>query len=602
MKQASPTPTYRLVSTRKALEAAVKRCEKQHYTALDFETTSLEPSEGRVRLVSLCNDKCSYLVDFDAIPGGFKSTARLFSSGSWVVFNAGFEQRWFLAAGIATTCLDVGNLRRAIQGGGHFALKQIVLWDLKIEMSKEQQISDWAAAVLTTEQLDYAYKDAELTWQLWQYWAAQADDGRWAGFRMLNDMVPAVIEMETAGLKLDTQHHSKLVRKWSRTQAAKIKTIRSLVSSEEVPNINSDTQWSDYFARHMPDNFLSAWPRTERTNQLSMKVETLNKLAGAVTGTPLEVCFDTLAGYKTISKYISSFGETLINKATMSPDNRVRARFNIGAAKTCRFSCSSPNLQQIPRDKELLGEATSVRRSFVAGMGRSLVSLDYSGIELRVLSILSSDEQLLEDMVEGDVHLEVASVIAGRKVNKATKKGKEARQQAKAVSFGIIYGAGASGLSMTMRTSVDNAQNYIDFWQSRYPKAFNMRYAMMDEASKTRFIRMVDGGTVYMGRQPELTRCANFPVQRAALSIMAKAITRHKDTLDKERAAGRQKMTRMVSTIHDALIDEASAKHAKACLKLMKKDMIDGYLDMFPNAPIDNLVEGGIGPNWAELK
>lgn len=602
-----PTPisNYINVSSESALVRAVKRCIKYGPTALDFETTSLVPKEGRVRLVSLCNNKSRYLVDFDKITGGFRKTAKLFKGGEWVVFNAGFENRWFIDAGVRVDCLDVGNLRRAILGGGGYSLKQIALWDLDEDVDKGEQSSDWSANKLSRSQLDYAYKDADITWRLWKYWADQADEGRWMGFKMLNDMVPAVIEMETSGMSLDQVHHKKLVRGWEKIKVDKIKVIREMVDGDEVANINSDSQWSDYFARTMPDAFLKGWPRTEKTGQLSMTNSTLNKLAGAVAATGkndmLVEFFDALAGYKTINKYLSSFGESLITKSDLSPDKRIRARFNIGAAKTCRFSCSGPNLQQIPRDKELLGEATSVRRSFVAGLGRKLVSLDYSGIELRVLALLSGDEQLLEDMVEGDVHSEVAAVIAGQPIDKKTRKGKEARQAAKGVSFGIIYGSAASGLSTTMRCPVSTAQGYIDFWEARYPKAFQLRYDMMTEVNRTRNIRMVDGGTVYMGKTPDMPKCANYPVQRAALSIMARAIVRHKHSLDIERALGRQKWTVMVSTIHDALIDEAKTGDAKRCLAIMEKDMIAGYLDMFPKAPIDNLVEGGIGPNWAEL-
>ena len=598
----SLTLDYTIVSTEPALERAIKKCIKKGPTALDFETTSLVPSEGRARLVSLCNDSCHYLVDFDGIRGGFRAVAKLFEGGQWVCFNAGFEDRWFMDARSKVHCLDVANLRRAILGGGNFSLKQAVLWDLDEDMSKEEQASDWALDTLTQSQLDYAYKDADVTWRLWGYWAAQADGGRWMGFKMLNDMVPAVIEMETAGMLLDSAHHRKLISNWESTRALKIKTIRKLVGEDEVANIKSDSQWSDYFALKLPDDFLSVWPRTEKTGQLSMKVETLKKLAGVVPDTPLEEFFDALSAYKTITKYLSSFGESLITKANSSVGKRVRARFNIGAAKTCRFSCSSPNLQQIPRDKVILGEATSVRRSFIAGLGRRLVSLDYSGIELRVLALLSNDAQLLSDMVEGDVHSEVAAVIAGHKIDKKTKEGKEARQAAKGVSFGIIYGAGAVGLSTVMRTTVDKAQSYIDFWQDRYQKAFQLRYDMLDEARRTSFIRCVDGGTIYMTKSPELPRAANFPVQRAALSIMARAIVRHKNSLDIERAKGKQRMTRMVSTIHDALIDEAAVTDTGKCLDIMREDMVKGYLDMFPDAPIDNLVEGGIGPNWAELE
>lgn len=591
---------YQKITSYQSLKSICRQCAEVGPTALDFETTSLSPRDGRVRLVSLCNKKVKCVVDFDAIGGGFRNCAKLFSKGKWVVFNVGFEARWFLDAKQQPELLDVGNLRRAIIGGGSFSLANLVQWDLKKEMSKEQQASNWAAPTLSQEQLDYAYKDAELTYELWKHWEAEADEGRWAGFRLLNDMHQAVIEMEDAGMLVDKQTHRKLIELWHQEKQNRVKTIRELVTQAEVSNINSDSQWSDYFAKTMPEKFLKGWTKTEKTGQLSMTTETLKRLAGMVPGTPLETFFDALSEYKTINKYINSFGENIINAANLN-GGRIQARFNIGYARTCRFSSSGPNLQQIPRDKELLGKATSVRRSFVAGVGRKLVSLDYSGIELRVLALLSDDEQLLDDVVNGDVHSEVASVMAGRKIDKSKPADKALRSKAKGVSFGIIYGSGANGLSATMRVPTDKAQDYIDYWSTRYAKAFNYRFKMMDEAAKTRFIRMVDGGTIYMGKNPDLPKCANYPVQRAALSIMARALIRHRASLVAERAAGGQRMSRMLATIHDAIIDEASSRDAANLLEIMHNDMVEGYLDVFPGTPTHNLVEGGFGDNWGEL-
>ena len=591
---------YQKITSYQSLKSICRQCAEIGPTALDFETTSLSPKDGKVRLVSLCNKRVKVVVDFDAIGGGFRNCAKLFRKGKWIVFNVGFEARWFLDAKQQPELLDVGNLRRAIIGGGSFSLANLVQWDLKKEMSKEQQASNWSAPTLSQEQLDYAYKDAELTYELWKHWEAEADEGRWAGFRLLNDMHQAVIEMEDAGMLVDKQTHRKLIELWHQEKQNRVKSIREMVTQGEVSNINSDSQGSDYFSKTMPDKFLRGWTKTEKTGQLSMTTETLKRLAGMVPGTPLEAFFDALSEYKTINKYINSFGENIINAANLN-GGRIQARFNIGYARTCRFSSSGPNLQQVPRDKELLGKATSVRSSFIAGVGRKLVSLDYSGIELRVLALLSGDEQLLDDVVNGDVHSEVAAVMAGRKIDKAKPADKALRSKAKGVSFGIIYGSGANGLSATMRVPTDKAQDYIDYWSTRYAKAFNYRFKMMDEAAKTRFIRMVDGGTIYMGKNPDLPKCANYPVQRAALSIMARALIRHRTSLVAERSSGGQRMSRMLATIHDAIIDEASSRDAANLLEIMHNDMIEGYLDVFPGTPTNNLVEGGFGDNWGEL-
>ena len=597
---------YQLVSTKTGLEKLLSRCSGA--AALDFETTALRPEHGRVRLVSLSNDQVNAVVDFDRIRGGFKAVAKLFEIDcDWVVFHAGFELRWFLAAGAKPSCIDVGYLRRAILGGGGYSLAKCVQWDLNIDMAKELQTSNWNAKRLTKEQLDYAYLDAKLTWQLWDYWSLQADEGRWRATKLFNDMVPAVIEMEDTGMLLDHQYHKRLISDWTKVQREKAQAIRALVSEDDVANIDSNNQWSDFFARIMPDNFLQGWPRTEKTGQLQTTGAVLRNLAAhaeinnPVEDNPFSLLLDSLADYKTISKYLSSFGDTLLVKSEQESDKRVRARFNIAQARTGRFSSSNPNLQQVPRDRELMGIVTSVRRSFVAGEGRRLVSLDYSGIELRVLALLSDDKKLLQDVVEGDVHAKVASYMAGHEIDKTTPEGKAARSKAKGVSFGIIYGSAATGLSVTMRCPVEKAQGYIDFWAARYHNAFGYRDLMMDEADRTGYIRCVDGGTIRMGKTPDIPKVANYPVQRAALSVMARAISRHKASLDKQRATGAHRMTRMLSTIHDALIDEASRRDAEACLELMRIDMTEGYLDIFPNAPLANLVEGGIGPNWGEL-
>ena len=129
-------PNYQRVSTKTGLKKLLSRCSGA--AALDFETTALRPEHGRVRLVSLSNDQVNAVVDFDRIRGGFKSVAKLFEIDcDWVVFNAGFELRWFYNARANPSCVDVGFLRRAILGGGGYSLAKCVQWDLGIDMSKE---------------------------------------------------------------------------------------------------------------------------------------------------------------------------------------------------------------------------------------------------------------------------------------------------------------------------------------------------------------------------------------------------------------------------------------------------------------------------------
>jgi len=597
---------YELITTRAALQRALLKCETA--TALDFETTSLRPSDGRVRLAQLRNDEVRCVIDFDQIPGGFAACAGLFvGPGPWVVFYSGFELRWFIAAGATPDIVDVGHLRRARMGGGRFSLADMVLWDLEQKLAKDEQVSNWAAPELSVSQLEYAIRDADVTFELWEYWKAKTTEAHDRAAQILDDMTLGVIEMEEAGMLLDRRAHRDLVTRWEQIRDDLASQVRALISEEEVPNLNSNPQFSDFFARIFPDRVLAVWPKTEKTNQLEISGEALAKMAGLFPGTPVEAALDALSRYRKIAKYLSSFGNTVIDTAARSPDGRVRARFNVGAARTCRFSSSGPNLQQVPRDKMLFADdqdQTRVRKSFIAPAGSLLVSYDYSAIEMRVLALLSGDDQLLEDVVFGDVHSEVAAVIAGHKIDKKTPEGKAARSAAKGVSFGIIYGSAAAGLSITMRTPIEKAQTYIDFWADRYKRAFAYRFQMQEQAKETGYLTMCDGGTIYLGKQnADLPKCANYPVQRAALSVMARAITRHKATLDELRRSGElhPERTLLLATIHDALIDEALQTQAEIVKRAMAEDMTAGYLDFFPGAPTDNLIEGGVGPNWADL-
>lgn len=603
-----PQSTYKMITTFDALEDLLDDVDTGA-AALDFETTAFTPAEGRVRLAQICNDDVWAVIDFDQLDGGFASVAHWFAEASWIVFNAGFEQRWFMAeTNEPITCWDVGYLRRAIEGGGHFSLAQALKWDLDHDMPKEEQASDWGAAELTPSQLNYAADDALWTWRLWKHWRGRADADHMRAFNLLNDMIPAVIEMETNGMMLEPERHRALVDHWQELSDDRVMAIRDLITEDEVPNLNSGKQLSDFFARLLPDAALAGWPKTEKTGLLSTANKDLRLVGIQFAGTPMQDALNLLAEYKTLQKYISSFGDSLLTHARLG-GGRVHARYNIAAARTGRFSSSAPNLQQIPRDREFFGERLSVRQSFVAPPGRKLVSLDYSGIELRVLALLTEDDQLLHDMVHGDVHLEVGSHIAGRRLDKKVTEDKEIRQAAKGVSFGIVYGIGAAGLAATMKRSMDEAQSYIDFWAERYPRAFRLRHRAMEEATANDgYLRMADGGTIWMGRpdgrrgsEIGLTQCANYPVQRAALSIMAAAIARHHDGIDDYRLWNGD-VVHMLSTIHDALIDEADDEHAPAVLQLMKRDMVAGYLDIFPGAPTEKLVEGGLGPSWGELE
>jgi DNA polymerase-1 len=602
---------YELITDEQdCVELLQELAEEGATMAFDVETTGLDPATSDVRLIQLADDEGCYVIDCWQC-GGWAKIAPLLAPLNLWCFYSGFEGRWLLSAGVSTDRLhDVQNLRKAVLGGGRYSLAKMAAWDLEIELPKDEQNSLWSAPELTQEQLDYAANDAIVTWQLYKYWAREANRHRGQQrecAQLLDDLLLPVIEMEETGMVLDVAHHRKLIADWQAQLRRYHDEVRQHIPAAEVANLRSNLQLSDFFAASFGESVLAVWPKTEKTGQLQITGDALAKIGNlqGFRGTPVQEALQALARFNRVDKYLGTFGESLITKARSSRDGRIHPSYNIGAAKTLRFSSSGPNIQQVPRDRLLFPDddhLTQVRRSFIAPPGCELVSYDYSAIELRVLALLSGDDQLLHDVVYGDVHNEVASMILGDENDKTTSDGKARRSAAKGVSFGIIYGSGAGGLSLTMGTDVGAAASYIMQWQDRYPAAFGFRHDVENEARENGgFASMVDGGTIYMGKRPELPQCANYPVQRAAWTIMAEALIRHRETL-LDLELYQPERARLVATIHDAMMDEAAVEDAADVAAAMAADMTQAYLDVFPDAPTDRLLEGGHGPSWAELE
>ena len=579
---------YTLVRARKSAAEYINDATKQPH-AIDFETTSLDPKDGRARLISIAGPDVNVVIDFDRC--GDMRTA--FKSGEWIVFNAKFEGCWFQDAGVRPTLLDVGHLRRACMGGGNFSLKTMALWDLDVEMTKEEQLSNWSGK-LTQSQLDYAWMDSAITMRLWEYWTDKSSPSIYAGFRLINDMWPAVLEMEQAGMHLDKAKHRKLIRKWTVQKQQAERTMRSLVSADEVANLRSDAQLSDYFVSILPDNVLNAWPKTEKVGRLSMKGRDIRPIALTVPY-PMSRFLAGVQVHRKKDKLITSFGETLINKAAMD-SGRVHARFNIAAAKTGRFSCSSPNLQQVPHDP-------IIRSSFTATAGRRIVKADYSLIEMRVLAMLSDDEQLLIDCLAKrpkDVHTSVAAFMTGKEPGDVEP---HERTGAKKVGFGIVYGSGAAGLALNMRLPLSGGQELLDKWEERYPKAFAYRHKAQAQARHTGYLEMVSGRQVWVGKKASLPICANYPIQGGALDVMAGAVIRFKNDIDDHRKRnGVHSDTCFLGTIHDELVAECLLCDAHLVLSIMSSAMMKGWTNMFPGSSTKRLVEGGWGSNWGNIR
>ncbi|WP_030460068.1 DNA polymerase I [Kitasatospora sp. NRRL B-11411] len=278
---------------------------------------------------------------------------------------------------------------------------------------------------------------------------------------------------------------------------------------------------------------------------------------------------------------------------TVSPQGRIHTTFNQMVAATGRLSSQDPNLQNIPVRTE---EGRAIRRAFVVGAGyETLLTADYSQIELRIMAHLSEDEALIEAFASGeDLHTTVASQVFS--VAPADVDA-EMRRKIKAMSYGLAYGLSAYGLSQQLGIKPAEAQGLMDTYFERFGGVRDYLHNVVEEARAVGYTETLLGRRRYL---PDLTSdnrqrremaermALNAPIQGTAADIVKIAMLRVDEAL---RAAGLT--TRMLLQVHDEIVLEVAPGEREQVEALVREQMAGAY----PlRAPLD--VSVGAGANW----
>ncbi|MGW4384217.1 DNA polymerase I [Kitasatospora sp. NPDC004531] len=278
---------------------------------------------------------------------------------------------------------------------------------------------------------------------------------------------------------------------------------------------------------------------------------------------------------------------------TVSPQGRIHTTFNQMVAATGRLSSQDPNLQNIPVRTE---EGRAIRRAFVVGEGyESLLTADYSQIELRIMAHLSEDEALIEAFASGeDLHTTVASQVFSVAPDAVDA---EMRRKIKAMSYGLAYGLSAYGLSQQLGIKPAEAQGLMDTYFERFGGVRDYLHNVVEEARAVGYTETLLGRRRYL---PDLTSdnrqrremaermALNAPIQGSAADIVKIAMLRVDDAL---RAAGLT--SRMLLQVHDEIVLELAPGERAQVEALVRDQMAAAY----PlRAPLD--VSVGVGPDW----
>jgi DNA polymerase I len=281
--------------------------------------------------------------------------------------------------------------------------------------------------------------------------------------------------------------------------------------------------------------------------------------------------------------------------AEIASDGRIHTHFAQTVAATGRLSSVGPNLQNIPVRTE---EGRSIRSAFIAGTGySSLLTADYSQIEMRIMAHLSSDTGLLAAFESGeDLHATVAALVFGVK---ATDVDPEMRRQIKAMSYGLAYGLSAYGLAVQLDLTPPAAQDLMDKYFLRFGGIRDYLSSVVVEARKVGYTETVMGRRRYLPdlmhdnrqRREIAERMAlNAPIQGSAADIIKQAMLNVGAALTAEKL-----QSRLLLQVHDELILEVVAGEEEKLTALVRREMAAAY----PlKAPLD--VSVGIGRSWNE--
>ena len=281
--------------------------------------------------------------------------------------------------------------------------------------------------------------------------------------------------------------------------------------------------------------------------------------------------------------------------AEIGVDGRIHTHFAQTVAATGRLSSVGPNLQNIPVRTE---EGRKIRECFIAGRGySSLLTADYSQIEMRIMAHLSNDKALLAAFESGeDLHATVAAEVFGVKPGDVDP---EMRRQIKAMSYGLAYGLSSYGLAIQLDLSPAAAQDLMDRYFQRFGGIRDYLHTVVEEARKVGYTETVMGRRRYLPdlmhdnrqRREVAERMAlNAPIQGSAADIIKQAM------LNVSRALAAQGLkSRLLLQVHDELILEVVSGEEEALSKLVRTEMGSA----FPlKAPLD--VSVGIGKSWNE--
>ncbi|HEU0126547.1 MAG TPA: DNA polymerase I, partial [Flavobacterium sp.] len=433
---------------------------------------------------------------------------------------------------------------------------------------------------------EYAAEDADITLQLKEIFTTELDKTE---TKKLFDeieipLVSVLADMETEGIRLDVD----FLKGMSSEMDVEIKSLEEQIyeTAGEKFNLASPKQLGDILFEKLKIG--GAKQKKTKTGQYATGEEVLTYLAN--DNPIVKQILDWRQMVKLQSTYILALPEQ-VDKKTL----RVHTDYMQTVAATGRLSSNNPNLQNIPIRTE---RGRQIRKAFVArDENHTLISADYSQIELRIIAALSGEENMIKAFQDGeDIHRATAAKVFNVALEEVSR---EQRSNAKTVNFGIIYGVSAFGLSNQTSLSRSESAALIDAYYKTYPRLKSYISEQVDFAREKGYVQTILGRRRYLKdinsanavvRSAAERNAVNAPIQGSAADVIKIAmINIHKKLRDENWKS------RMLLQVHDELVFDVHNDELEKIQPMIKHEMENAFK---MSVPLE--VEIGLGKDWLE--
>lgn len=587
---------FQLITDAAGLRESCEALKSEELLGFDTETTELDPYNGALRLVQLSTGKDTKVIDLKpfAEKGDLRTLPEIAPLRELlaapkpikIAHNAKFDAKWVKhhlgvdLGGVFDTLLASQLIAAGDQDRRH-SLAEVVSFFLGSELDKTEQVSDWGAAELTRSQIEYAARDAAIMVSLREKIVERLKQDDLVKVAKLEfDCVAPIAAMELNGFYLDEKRWREQLEKVKKEQAKVALELQQMLSAGVAQaslfgfaeiNLDSQTQVTDALK-----NLGVPVPETTRGWQLQ----------------PLAADYPVVAKlleYRGVAKSLSSFGENtleFINPKT----GRIHSDFRQIGAPTGRFSCSRPNIQQIPHEE-------AYRRCFRAPEGKKLIISDYSQVELRILAEFSRDQNFINAFISGeDFHTTAAAQVFNVRAEDVTP---DQRSFAKRLNFGVVYGIGSQRFALMTGLSETQAEDIM----RRYFATYRGLDGWLREAARkvvTERTARTATGRMMRFRFDEEDRKAislaqrngkNMPIQGQSADILKRALRLLHNKIQGTSA-------RLVNIVHDEIIVEADAAEAEVTAEKLEKAMCAAGEEYIKKVPVK--VDVKIADEWTK--